>query len=73
MTIVHLINRPSASDRSSMDYDFSRLSMSEHWKNGLDAVRQTLANPAWKKRRSPNSGVTVLDLVKCDAEAETRR
>jgi NTE family protein len=72
ITIVHLIHRRAAYDRYSMDYEFSRLSMLEHWKAGLEDVRHTLAQPAWRERRKPERGVTVLDLTR-DEENEMAR
>jgi NTE family protein len=64
VTIVHLIHRRTAYERYSMDYEFSRLSMLEHWKAGLHDVRHTLRQPAWRERKLPELGVTVLDLTR---------
>jgi len=64
ITIVHLIHRRAAYERFSMDYEFSRLSMLEHWRAGLDDVRHTLNHPVWRERRKPELGVTVLDLTR---------
>jgi NTE family protein len=72
VTIVHLIHRRAAYDRYSMDYEFSRLSMLEHWKAGLDDVRHTLAHPAWRERKKPEMGVTVLDLTRDEEETMKR-
>ncbi len=72
ITIVHLIHRRAAYDRYSMDYEFSRLSMLEHWQAGLDDVRHTLAHPAWRARTKPEMGVTVLDLTRDEEETMKR-
>ncbi|HTW33801.1 MAG TPA: patatin-like phospholipase family protein [Rhizomicrobium sp.] len=72
ITIVHLIHRRAAYERYSMDYEFSRLSMLEHWQAGLDDVRHTLAHPAWRERKKPAMGVAVLDLT-LDTEKEMAR
>ncbi|HWU27228.1 MAG TPA: patatin-like phospholipase family protein [Rhizomicrobium sp.] len=69
ITIVHLIHRRAAYERYSMDYEFSRLSMLEHWKAGLIDVRHTLNQKAWCERQKPERGVTVLDLTR-DQESE---
>jgi NTE family protein len=70
VTIVHLIHRRAAYDRYSMDYEFSRLSMLEHWQAGLDDVRHTLERSAWRERTKPEeTGVTILDLTR-DEESE---
>ncbi len=69
ITIVHLIHRRQAYERYSMDYEFSRLSMLEHWQAGLHDVRHTLSQEAWRERKKPELGVTVLDLTR-DEEGE---
>ncbi len=71
VTIVHLIHRRAAYDRYSMDYEFSRLSMLEHWQAGLDDVRHTLKQPEWINRKKPEFGVKVFDLTR-DEESEMR-
>jgi NTE family protein len=64
LTIVHLINRLEPYERPSMDYEFSRYSMEEHWAAGARDVRRTLEHPAWKERRRSEDGVVVLDLTR---------
>ena len=64
VTIVHLIHRQRSYETQSKDYEFSRLSVVEHWEAGLADVRRTLANPVWQERRKPEFGVTVLDLTR---------
>lgn len=64
VTIVHLINRPESYTRHSMDYEFSRLSMQEHWQDGESDVRRTLAHPDFRNRQRPQEGVAVFDLTR---------
>lgn len=64
ITIVHLIHRRAAYATQFKDYEFSRYTIDEHWRNGVGDVEQTLAHPAWRDRAPPNEGVTVLDLTK---------
>ena len=64
ITIVHLIHRRAAYSTQSNDYEFSRFTVDEHWKDGSDDVNRTLSKPAWKNRERPKEGVTVLDLTK---------
>ena len=64
VTIVHLINRPESYTRHSMDYEFSRLSMQEHWRDGEEDVRRTLAHPDFRNRTRPPEGVAVFDLTR---------
>jgi NTE family protein len=64
VTIVHLIHRRAAYSTQSNDYEFSRFTVDEHWRDGRDDVERTLHHPAWKNRERPKDGVTVLDLTK---------
>jgi NTE family protein len=62
VTIVHLIHRRAAYETHAQDYEFSRLSVEEHWQAGRDDVRRTLRHPKWRRRERPMQGVQVLDL-----------
>jgi NTE family protein len=64
ITIVHLIHRRAVYSTQSNDYEFSRFTVDEHWRNGTEDVERTLNHPSWKNREPPTSGVTVLDLTK---------
>lgn len=68
VTIVHLINRPEAYTLHSMDYEFSRLSMREHWAEGAGDVERTLAHPDFRNRRRPDDGVAIFDLTRRSQE-----
>ncbi len=63
ITIVHLIYRQAAYETESRDYEFSRLSVEEHWAAGRNNVRRTLRSKAWKRRTRPSHGGAVLDLA----------
>ncbi|MBS0234569.1 MAG: patatin-like phospholipase family protein [Proteobacteria bacterium] len=64
ITIVHLIHRRAVYSTQSNDYEFSRYTVNEHWRAGVDDVEHTLTNPAWINRERPEDGVMVLDLTK---------
>lgn len=64
ITVVHLIHRSNAFATHAKDYEFSRLSMTEHWQAGLDDVRETLAHEAWRERKRPAEGLVTLDLTR---------
>jgi NTE family protein len=64
VTIVQLIYRERAYETHARDYEFSRISVEEHWAQGHKDVLQTLAHDSWKNRGTPREGVTVLDLTK---------
>ncbi|MFM9939361.1 MAG: patatin-like phospholipase family protein [Hyphomicrobiaceae bacterium] len=68
ITIVHLINRQPPYETETRDYEFSRLSVEEHWEAGRNDVRRTLRHKAWKRRTRPSHGVAVLDLTEDGSE-----
>jgi len=63
VTLVHLIHRKEAYEGASKDYEFSRLSMEEHWASGNKDVLRTFAHPKWKARASDHDGLRVFDLT----------
>lgn len=64
ITIVHLIHRRATYSTQSSDYEFSRFTVNEHWRNGCEDVERTLAHPDWRTRERPKEGVAVLDLTR---------
>jgi NTE family protein len=61
--IVQLIYRSKHYEGHSKDYEFSRLSMEEHWRAGYhDAVR-TLRHPEAVQRPRNQEGVSTFDLA----------
>ena len=60
--IIHLIYRAQNYEGHSKDYEFSRLSMQDHWRAGYhDAVR-TLRHPEVLARPTSLDGVFTFDL-----------
>ncbi len=64
ITVLHLINRPTAPDSQSKDYEFSRLSVEEHWLAGRNDVEHSLSQPAWRNRERPKHGMKTFDLTR---------
>ena len=64
VTIAHLIYRRRIFETHSMDYEFSRRSVEEHWHAGLTDIRHGLESPAWIHRHKPETGVAVFDLTR---------
>ncbi len=64
VTIAHLIRHDTGVDSGSKDYEFSRLSVEEHWNAGRDNVRKGLKTKAWVERDRDAKGVHVFDLTK---------
>ncbi len=62
VTLVHLIHRKEGFEGISKDYEFSRLSMTEHWTAGSADVDRTLAHKTWKSREVGKDGLQVFDL-----------
>jgi NTE family protein len=60
--VIHLIYRDKAFEAYHKDYEFSRLTMREHWESGLDDIRRTLAYPEWLERPDNDSGVVTHDV-----------
>lgn len=61
--VVHLIYRSKHYESQSKDYEFSRLSMREHWSAGYADMAQTLLDPRWTGHHPRASGVHVFDLT----------
>jgi NTE family protein len=60
--VIHLIYRDKAFEAYHKDYEFSRLTMREHWESGLDDIRRTLAYPEWLERPDNESGTITHDV-----------
>ena len=61
ITIVQLIYRSKIYEGNSKDYEFSRVTMREHWAAGREDVRRTLCHPAWLNRPM-TAGTVTYDL-----------
>jgi NTE family protein len=61
VTAVHLIYRRKKYETHTMDNEFSRLTMEEHWKAGYDDVMDTLGSPQWLNRVIPDEGFVQID------------
>ena len=60
--IVQLIYRSRHYEAQSKDYDFSHLSMKEHWELGYTDAIRTLRHPEALARPSDRTGVGTFDL-----------
>ena len=67
LDIVHLIYRAQRYENHAKDYEFSRLTMREHWASGHADAQQTLKDPRWLHRGHADAySVRVFDLVSPD-------
>ncbi|MHB8493692.1 MAG: patatin-like phospholipase family protein [Casimicrobiaceae bacterium] len=64
VTVVQLIYRRNRYESQSKDFEFSRLSMQEHWQAGCADTAHTLSHPDWRARIPPQDGVHVFDLTR---------
>lgn len=65
--IIHMIYRAKTYEGNSMDHEFSRRTMEEHWQAGYDDARETLAHPEVLQRPAHHSGVFTFDLARAAA------
>ena len=70
--VVHLIYRSKHYESQSKDYEFSRLSMQEHWASGRADMAHTLHDLRWTQRSRSPTGVQVFDLTSDHPAATTR-
>ena len=60
----HPSHPPATSNRNPVEgFEFSRLSMNEHWEAGSQDVECTFDHEDWKKRVKPREGIAVYDLT----------
>jgi len=60
--LVHLIYRAKQYEGDSKDYEFSRLSMRDHWRSGYNDTVRTLRHPAVLERPQNEEGFLTFDL-----------
>ena len=61
--IVHLIYRAKQYEGASKDYEFSRLTMEEHWATGYNDMVRTLRYPDALARPQNPEGVATFDVA----------
>ncbi|SEF15661.1 NTE family protein [Rhizobiales bacterium GAS191] len=62
--LVHLIYRPRDYEGQSKDYEFSTLSMRDHWRAGYQDAMRTLRHPEVLARPTSPDGVSTFDLAR---------
>jgi NTE family protein len=66
VSVMHLIYRARADESHARDYEFSRVSMEEHWERGRADVIASLARESWSARRTRSTGMHTYDLARED-------
>ena len=67
ITLVHLIHRKEDFEGATKDYEFSRLSMLQHWAAGENDVKKTFSHKDWKRRTVAKTGLQIFDLTRDDS------
>lgn len=63
ITLMHLIHDQQAFENSSKDYEFSRITMTDHWTEGRDDMVHSLSHPDWIAREIGAEGLHVYDFT----------
>jgi NTE family protein len=63
VSILHLINRSDTYESNSKDYEFSRMTVRDHWKTGLEDARFSLEHPDWRNRTCRSDEIVTFDLT----------
>jgi NTE family protein len=63
MDIVHLIYRPFAPQGSTKDFEFSRVTMQERWRQGREDAWRNLVEAPWLAPHPPEIGTRVFDVL----------
>jgi NTE family protein len=61
--LVHLIYRPRGYEGDSKDYEFSRLSVAEHWSSGYSDTMRTLRHPEVLELTGNGKEFTIFDFA----------
>ena len=65
MSVVHLIYREKNYETQTKDYEFSRVSMEEHWAAGVNDTRRTLHHEQeWLRPPGELAGVRTFDITR---------
>jgi NTE family protein len=62
INIIQLIYQQKAYEGTAKDYEFSRISMKDHWRAGYYDTRNTLAHKDWLTVKSSESAITTYDI-----------
>lgn len=64
INVIQLIYKNKEYEGNSKDYEFSPVTMQEHWISGLTDIRDTLAHPEWLDFPKPEKGFVTHDIHK---------
>ncbi len=70
LDIVHLIYRQNRYELESKDYEFSRVTMQDHWEAGRRDMQHTIDHPEWLQMAKSDGDVTIYDLAHADCSVK---
>jgi len=73
VAVMHLINRAHGYENNSKDYEFSRMTVEEHWGCGRFDAEQSLHHPDWVNRDLDPDEIVTFDLAGERSGARLRR
>ncbi len=68
ITIVHLIYKRKHYESQSKDYEFSQLSMCEHWQAGYEDTLNSIRCPEWRAPLKNREGLHIFDMQRYISE-----
>lgn len=63
VAVMHLINRARGYETNSKDYEFSRMTIEEHWAAGCGDALYSLDHPDWTGRSLDPDEIVTFDLA----------
>ena len=64
VSLVHIINRANRSEIQSKDFEFWRVSIDNHWRDGMADARTAFAAGTWRSFSDPGNGLAVYDYIR---------
>ncbi len=70
VSLVHIINRANRREIQSKDFEFWRVSIEEHWDDGMKDARTAFAAQTWRSFSDPGTGLAVYDYIRPDKRGD---
>ncbi|MDI7773728.1 patatin-like phospholipase family protein [Asticcacaulis sp. EMRT-3] len=69
VSLVHIINRSNRREIQAKDFEFWRVSIEGHWRDGMRDARTAMAAETWREFSDPDTGLAVYDYMRPDSDA----
>ncbi len=63
---MHIINRANRREIQSKDYEFWKMSIDCHWRDGMRDAATAIAADSWRQISDPETGLAVYDYIRPD-------